>query len=57
MGLEHIVFKFLGRLSREDLLVLLLLIFLTIENRCDKHFKLILLIIFLSGLEQGVFGR
>jgi hypothetical protein len=57
MGFEHIVFKFLGRLNREDLLVLLLLVFLILENRCDKHLKLVLLIIFLSGLEQGVFGR
>lgn len=57
MGFEQIVFKFLGRLSREDLLVLLLLAFLFIENRCDRNFKIVLLVIFLSGLEQGVFGR
>ncbi|MDF2891378.1 MAG: hypothetical protein K0R80_1745 [Clostridia bacterium] len=57
MGFEQVVFKFLGRLSREDLLVLLLLVFLIFENRCDRNFKIILLVIFLSGLEQGVFGR
>ena len=57
MGFEQIAFKFLGRLKREDLLLLLLLIFLILENRCDRNFKLVLLIIFLSGLEQGVFGR
>jgi|GEM_PF-840934 len=57
MGFEQIVFKFLGILSREDLLLLLLMIFLILENRCDKHFKLALLFIFLSGLEQGLFRR
>jgi len=56
MGFEQIVFKFLGRLRREDLMVLFLLVFLILENRCDKHFKLVLLIVFLSGLEQGLFG-
>lgn len=57
MGFEQIVFKFLRRLSREDLMLLLLLVFLVLENRCDKNFKIALLFIFLSGLEQGVFGR
>jgi hypothetical protein len=56
MGFEQIAFKFLGRLRREDLMVLLLLVFLILENRCDKQLKLVLLIIFLSGLEQGLFG-
>lgn len=57
MGLEQIAFKFLGRLRLEDLMILLLLIFLILENRCDRNLKIVLLIIFLSGLEQGVFGR
>jgi hypothetical protein len=57
MGFEQIAFKFLGRLRLEDLLILLLLIFLILENRCDRNFKIVLLVIFLSGLEQGVFGR
>ncbi|MDF2840580.1 MAG: hypothetical protein K0Q99_1352 [Clostridia bacterium] len=56
MGFEKIAFKFLRRLRREDLLVLILLIVFTLENRCDKHFKLVLLIIFITGLEQGLFG-
>ena len=56
MGIEGIVFKFLGRLKRADLMVLLLIVFLISENRCDRNFRLVLLIIFLSGLEQGVFG-
>lgn len=57
MGFEQTVFKFLGRLNREDLMVLLLLVFFCIENRCDRYLKIVLLIVFLSGLEQGVFGR
>lgn len=56
MGFEQIAFKFLGKLRREDLLILLLLIFICLENRCDKYLKLVLLIIFISGLEQGLFG-
>jgi len=57
MGFEQIAFKYLRRLKLEDILILLLLIFITLENRCDKNFKILLLIIFLSGLEQGVFGK
>lgn len=57
MGSPHIAFKFLGRLRLEDLMILLLLIFLILENRCDRNLKIVLLVIFLSGLEQGVFGR
>lgn len=57
MGFEKVVFQLLGRLSREDLIVLGILIFFCIENRCDKYLKIVLVIIFLSGLEQGLFGK
>ncbi|MDF2591107.1 MAG: hypothetical protein K0S75_573 [Clostridia bacterium] len=57
MGFQQSAFKFLGRLRFEDLMILLLLIFFILENRCDRNLKIVLLIIFLSGLEQGVFGR
>jgi hypothetical protein len=57
MGFEQVAFKLLGRLRLEDMLILLLLIFLILENKCDRNLKIVLLVIFLSGLEQGVFGR
>ncbi len=57
MGLEQTAFKLLSRLRREDTMVLFLFIFLTIENRCDRYFKIMLLVIFLSDLEQGLFGK
>ena len=43
MGFEQIAFKFLGRLRLEDMLILLLLIFLILENRCDRNLKIVLL--------------
>lgn len=57
MGSLQIAFKYLRRLKLEDILILLLLVFITLENHCDRNFKILLLIIFLSGLEQGVFGK
>ena len=57
MGFRQIAFKFLGRLGLEDMMVLLLLVFVILENQCDKNFKIVLLFIFLSGLEHGVFGK
>lgn len=57
MGLEQTAFKLLSRLRFEDMMVLFLFVFLTIENRCDRYFKIILLVILLSDLEQGLFGK
>lgn len=57
MGLEQTAFKLLSRLRFEDMMILFLFIFLTVENRCDRYFKIMLLIIFLSDLEQGLFGK
>jgi hypothetical protein len=57
MGLEQTAFKLLSRLRFEDMMVLFLFVFFTIENRCDRYFKIILLIIFLSDLEQGLLGK
>lgn len=51
MGYEQIALKLLKRLSAEDKLILFILILFCIENRCDKYFKLILLIIFISGFK------
>lgn len=55
MDLEQIASRFLKHLGREDLMVLAILIFLVSENRCDRNLKLVLLIIFLSGIDQGLF--
>ena len=57
MGFGQIAFKLLGRLKLEDIMILLLLVFIILENHCDRNFKIVLIVIFLSGLEQGVFGR
>lgn len=57
MGYEQIVLKFLRRLNREDKFILFLLVLFIIENRCDRYLKLMLLIIFISGLEQGFLSK
>lgn len=59
MGYEQFVLKFLKKLNREDKFVLFILVLFCIENRCDRYLKLMLLIIFISGLglEQGFLSK
>ncbi len=57
MGYEQIVLKLLKRLSAEDKFILFILILFCIENKCDKYLKLMLLIIFISGFEQGFLSK
>lgn len=57
MGYEQIVHNLMKKLNKEDKFVLFILVLLHIENRCDKYLKLMLLIIFISGLEQGFLSK
>lgn len=57
MGYEQIVLRFLKKLNREDKFILFILVLFCVENRCDRYLKVMLLIIFISGLEQGFFSK
>lgn len=57
MGYEQIVLGLLKKLNKEDKFILFILILFHIENRCDRYLKLMLLVIFISGLEQGFLSR
>lgn len=57
MGYEQIVLNLMKKLNKEDKFVLFILVLLHFENRCDKYLKVMLLIIFISGLEQGFLSK
>ncbi|NLK35434.1 MAG: hypothetical protein GX301_08325 [Gracilibacteraceae bacterium] len=54
MSTEHLIFGILNRLSPEDFLILAIVFILFIENKCDKTFLIILLLVFLMDLPQGL---
>lgn len=44
----------LSKLSLEDFILLGIIILLALERRCDKNFMIIMLVIFFTGLPQGL---
>lgn len=54
MGVERLVLGMLSRLSPEDFLVLAIVFILYIENKCDKTFLVIMLLVFVMDLPQGL---
>lgn len=54
MGAEHLVLSIFNRLSPEDFLILAIAFILYIENKCDKTFLVIILLVFLMDLPQSL---
>ncbi len=54
MSLERLALDMLSRLTPEDFLVLALVFILYIENKCDKTFLVIMLLVFIMDLPQGL---
>ena len=54
MGMERLVLSILNRLSPEDFLILAFVFILYIENKCDKTFLIIMLLVFLMDLPQSL---
>ena len=54
MGVERLILSMLSRLSPEDFLILAVVFILYIENKCDKTFLVIMLLVFLMDLPQGL---
>ncbi|MHB1394955.1 MAG: hypothetical protein ACYCYE_18250 [Clostridia bacterium] len=54
MGLERLALDMLSRLTPEDFLVLAIVFILYIENKCDKTFLVIMLLVFIMDLPQGL---
>jgi len=54
MGVERLALGLLSNLSPEDFLVLAVVFILYIENKCDKTFLIIMLMVFLMDLPQGL---
>jgi len=54
MGMERLVLGILSSLSPEDFLILAVIFILYIENKCDKTFLIIMLMVFLMELPQGL---
>jgi hypothetical protein len=54
MSMEHLILNILSRLSPEDFLVLAVIFILYIENKCDKTFLVIMLLVLIMDLPQGL---
>lgn len=54
MGLERLALTMLSRLTPEDFLVLAVVFILYVENKCDKTFLVIMLLVFIMDLPQGL---
>lgn len=54
MSMERLALDIFGRLSPEDFLLLAIVFILYIENKCDKTFLIIMLLVFLMDLPQGL---
>ena len=54
MSMERLALSMLSRLSPEDFLILAVVFILYIENKCDKTFLVIMLLVFLMDLPQGL---
>lgn len=54
MGVERLIINMLSRLSPEDFLILAVVFILFIENKCDKTFLTIVLLVFFMDLPQGL---
>ena len=54
MGLERLTLTMLSRLTPEDFLVLAIVFILYVENKCDKTFLVIMLLVFIMDLPQGL---
>ncbi len=54
MSTEHLILSILNRLSPEDFLILAIAFILYIENKCDKTFLIITLLVFLMDLPQNL---
>ena len=54
MSVERLALGMLSRLSPEDFLILAVVFILYIENKCDKTFLVIMLLVFVMDLPQGL---
>jgi hypothetical protein len=54
MSLERLALTMLSRLTPEDFLVLAIVFILYVENKCDKTFLVIMLLVFIMDLPQGL---
>lgn len=54
MGMEKLILSILGRLNPEDFLVLAVVVILYIENKCDRTFLIIMLLVFIMDLPQNL---
>ena len=54
MSVEKLVLSMLSRLSPEDFLILAVVFILYVENKCDKTFLVIMLLVFIMDLPQGL---
>lgn len=54
MGLERLALGMLSRLTPEDFLVLAIVFILYVENKTDKTFLVVMLLVFIMDLPQGL---
>ncbi len=54
MGMERLALGILNRLTPEDFLILAVVFILHVENKCDKTFLVIMLLVFMMDLPQGL---
>lgn len=54
MGIERLALSILNRLSPEDFLILAVVFILYKENKADKTFILIMLVVFIMDLPQDL---
>lgn len=54
MSIERLALGILSRLSPEDFLILAVVFILYVENKCDKTFLVIMLLVFIMDLPQGL---
>lgn len=54
MGIERLLLGMLSKLTPEDFLLLAIIFILYVENKCDKTFLIILLLVFIMDLPQGL---
>jgi hypothetical protein len=54
MSIERLALGILSRLSPEDFLILAVVFILYFENKCDKTFLVLMLLVFIMDLPQGL---
>jgi hypothetical protein len=54
MGIERLMLGILSNLTPEDFLLLAVIFILCVENKCDKTFLIIMLLVFIMDLPQGL---